>query len=85
MSSIVAIHVYHHKFHVRPKEEVEGALRTTGLKDIIHVPIKPKIEGTHYPRHIISNVKAGTVCIFPDDFKIGGTWGDYLGIKYGLQ
>ncbi len=77
MSQVSAVHIYHADAHNYPERWIEGALGRVGITNIVHVPIKSKKVSIIQWRHIVQDVKDGSVYIFPTDFD--------KGIKYRLS
>jgi hypothetical protein len=76
-SRVLAVHVYHEYAHDYPERWIEGALERVGIKNVIHIPIKSKEAHRIQWRHVVHDVKDGSVYIFPTDFD--------KGIKYHLN
>lgn len=76
LSRVVAVHVYHKHNHSWPESWINGALEGIGINKVIHLPIKSNKEDSFW-RHIVQDVREGSVYVFPTDFNYG--------IKYTLE
>ncbi|MBI5065626.1 hypothetical protein HZA97_05300 [Candidatus Woesearchaeota archaeon] len=76
LSRIVVVHIYHEHNHSWPENWISGALEGIGINKIIHIPIKSNKEDSYW-RHIVQDVREGSVYVFPTDFNYG--------IKYTLN
>ncbi len=76
MNQILAVHVYSSAGCQWPEVCIKEALRKAGIEKVVHIPIKSSKPNKIYWRHMVHDVKNGSVYVFPTDF-------DY-GIKYSL-
>ncbi len=70
LGRVLAVHVYHEHCYEWPQNWIKGALARIGIKKLVHIPIKSKHKGI-FSRHIVHDVRNGSVYVFPTDFDAG--------------